>query len=64
MMTVVVVSTTCPFCQATGSLIREETDKSDTALVEELRGRRISCQHADCGQSYAIRREDVTIRRV
>jgi hypothetical protein len=55
--------TTCPFCGGRASLMSADSELTDAALVEQFRGLRTSCMHADCERPYAIRREDLKIRR-
>ena len=60
---IVVVSTTCPFCGGTGSLMRSESDLSDAALAKQFRGTTMRCIHVGCEKSYAVRQGDLKIRR-
>ncbi len=60
---IVNVSTTCPFCSGTMSLLREESDASDAALLDKFRGAKLTCIHAGCERNYAVRRGDIRIRR-
>ena len=60
---IVVVSTTCPFCGGTGTLMRSETDLADAALAKRFRGTTVKCIHVGCEKSYAVRQGDLKIRR-
>jgi hypothetical protein len=60
---IVTVSTACPFCGGSASLLREESDASDTVLVDRFRGASVTCVHAGCERQYSVRRGDIRIRR-
>ena len=62
-MGIVDVSTTCPFCGGTASLLHAETHATNTALTKQFRGTRVRCVHVGCEKSYAVRRGDLKIRR-
>jgi hypothetical protein len=60
---IVVVSTTCPFCGGTGTLMRSASDLPDAALAKQFRGTTVKCIHVGCEKSYAVRQGDLKIRR-
>lgn len=60
---IIVVSTTCPFCGGTGTLMRSESDLSDAALAKQFRGSTVKCIHVGCEKSYAVGQGDLKIRR-
>ncbi len=63
MVRIVDVSTTCPFCGGTTSLLHSESALSNTALTTQFRGITVKCVHVGCEKSYAVRRGDLKIRR-
>jgi transcriptional regulator NrdR family protein len=52
----------CPFCGGQTSLVHDDAHTHDSEIVERFRGRRINCSHRGCGESFAIRRENIKIR--
>ena len=63
MIGIVDVSTTCPFCGGTASLLRAETHATNAALSKQFRGTTVHCLHVGCEKSYAVRRGDLKITR-
>jgi hypothetical protein len=60
---IVTVSTACPFCGGGASLLREEGDVNDAALLDKFRGTTVTCVHAGCERTFNVRRGDIRIRR-
>jgi hypothetical protein len=62
-MHIVDVSTTCPYCGGTASLMRAESHATKAALTKQFRGTTVRCVHVGCEKAYAVRRGDLKIRR-
>ena len=63
MMKLLLVTTTCPFCSGGVSVSSERSDLTNAEVTRILSGKKVGCQHANCGKTFFVRRADLKIRR-
>ena len=62
-MKLLLVTTTCPFCSGGVSILNEPSELTNAEVTRILSGKKVGCQHANCGKTFFVRRADLKIRR-
>jgi len=62
-MKLLLVTTTCPFCSGGVSISNEPSELTNAEVTRILSGKKVGCQHANCGKTFFVRRADLKIRR-
>jgi hypothetical protein len=63
MTKLILVTTTCPFCSGGVSVSSERSELTNAEVSRSLSGKKVGCQHANCGKTFFVRRADLKIRR-
>ena len=63
MMKLLLVTTTCPFCSGGVSVSSERSELTNAEVTRILSGKKVGCQHANCGKTFFVRRAELKIRR-
>lgn len=58
-----IVATTCPFCGGRAVLARADPRRPRAEVMAKFRGARTTCPHPRCGRAYAMRRENLVVKR-